>query len=260
MTAAGGLRVHVLGPVELTAGGQPVNIGGPQRRAVLALLVLGSGRVVHVDRILTAIWGEKPPRSALTKVQGHVCALRKALDAAGMSPAGNVLVTKPPGYLLLTDSYSCDLTEFTTQVGAAKVLTGRGDVTSACAVLDGALRSWRGPAFADLPYDGIRQHATHVDELRSIAMADKARMDLHLGYLWPVVEQLVPEVSMSPLNERTREILIEAYLRLGQRHAALACYQDGCAQLRSQLDIGPGPRLRRLGQLIRSGEPAPSLS
>lgn len=255
MSTAIPVRVSVLGPVELSVGGQRTTVGGPQCRAVLALLVLGSGRVVPMDRIMDGLWGSCPPPSAAVKIQGHVCALRKALRAAGVEHASDIIATRPPGYQLSGGCYSCDMSEFTRQVTHVSDLVARGDMESASDELGQALRRWRGPAFADVPYADIQLHATYLERLRSIAVADKARLDLRLGRFWAVVEELAPEVDSHPLDERAREILIHAYLRLGHRHAALECYEAGRLQLRCELGISPGAALQRLAQAIRQ-EPA----
>lgn len=246
------VRIAVLGPLDVLARGRErLPVGSPQARAVFAMLVLGSGAVVPVDRIVEGIWGERPPRSAVIKVQGHICTLRKMLRSARAPRAPELLVTRPPGYQLLAGSYRCDMDEFTAGVKRAAALSAGGEAEEACDVLGEALRGWRGPAFADIPSEEVQRHAVRLNELRSIAVQDKARLDLRLGRALSAIEELGPEVDAHPLDERAREILIQAYLRLGQRHAALACYEAGRARLRHELGISPGPRLQRLAHAIR---------
>lgn len=43
------LRLDLLGPLRLVVDGQPVDLPGPKRRAVLALLALAGGRAVTVN-------------------------------------------------------------------------------------------------------------------------------------------------------------------------------------------------------------------
>jgi DNA-binding SARP family transcriptional activator len=247
------VRIAVLGPLEvLVRGSERLTVGSPQTRAVFAMVLLGSGAVVSVEHIVEGVWGERPPASAVLKVQGHVCTLRKMLRPRAPR-AAELLVTRPPGYHLLTALYRCDMDEFTAAVKRAAALSSGGEVEEACDVLDAALQCWRGPAFADIPSEQVQRHAVRLNALRSIAVQDKARLDLRLGRALSAIEQLGPEVDAHPLDERAREILIHAYLRLGQRHAALACYEAGRARLRDELGIGPGPRLQRLAQAIRHG-------
>ena len=245
------VRICVLGPLEVFArGGERLPLCSPQARAVLALLLLGSGAVVPLDRLVEGVWGERPPASAVLKVQGHICTLRKMLRPAG---APELLVTRPPGYQLLTEYYRCDMDEFTADLRHAAALSALGDIEQACEVLDVALASWRGAALADVPSEQVQRHVVRINGLRSIAVQDKARLDLRLGRTLRAIEQLGPEVDAYPLDERAREILIHAYLRLGQRHAALACYESGRTRLRDELGISPGPRLLRLERAIRHG-------
>ena len=102
-TAALRRRYSVLEPVRARvpdprsargpAGRAAIAVGGQKQRALLALLLLDAGRVVSVDRLVDALWGERPPRTAPTSLQNFVSQLRKSLGA-------DVLVTRPPGYLL----------------------------------------------------------------------------------------------------------------------------------------------------------------
>lgn len=73
------MEVRLLGPIAIEGNGAQATLGGSQRRAVVALLALAEGRVVSVDALVEALWGERPPPTAVNTVQVHVSALRKAL-------------------------------------------------------------------------------------------------------------------------------------------------------------------------------------
>ena len=68
--AMGAVEVSLLGPVEATRSGRAVDLGGPQQRALLALLALRAGRVVPVEALVDRLWPERPPASADKIVQG----------------------------------------------------------------------------------------------------------------------------------------------------------------------------------------------
>ena len=59
------MRVRVLGALEATvdADGRDVlaDLGGPRQRVVLALLLVGRGEVVSVDRLVEDLWNSTPP-------------------------------------------------------------------------------------------------------------------------------------------------------------------------------------------------------
>ena len=68
------MEFNILGPMEVTRGDEPLDLGGPKQRAVLAVLVLSVGRVVTVDRIVDELWGDEPPARALAcRRDAHAC-------------------------------------------------------------------------------------------------------------------------------------------------------------------------------------------
>ena len=87
------LEFRILGPLEVSDETGPLLLGGQKQRAVLALLLLEPGRIVSVDRLIDALWGEQPPRTANTSLQNFISQLRKTLGA-------DVLETKAPGHRL----------------------------------------------------------------------------------------------------------------------------------------------------------------
>jgi hypothetical protein len=58
------VTLDVLGPLRLTVAGTVVDVRGPKRRAVLALLALAQGRVVTADHLVDALWPDARPSPA----------------------------------------------------------------------------------------------------------------------------------------------------------------------------------------------------
>ena len=52
----------VLGPLEVVRDGEPVRLGSPQQRRLLAVLVVHANEVVSSDRLVDVLWGDDPPR------------------------------------------------------------------------------------------------------------------------------------------------------------------------------------------------------
>ena len=78
VTGAGeAVRVDVLGPLRLGVDGRSVDVRGPKRRAVLALLALAEGRTVTVDQVVDALWPDDPPDPARHRAQPRVPAARR---------------------------------------------------------------------------------------------------------------------------------------------------------------------------------------
>jgi len=64
----------VLGPLEVRHDGEPIELRGSKRRALLALLILHANEVVRTDRLVDELWGEHPPRTATTSLHNLVLA------------------------------------------------------------------------------------------------------------------------------------------------------------------------------------------
>src|SRR2546429_1161614 len=111
------MRFRILGSVEVWHDGRQVAVGGPQQRGLLALLLLSANRVVPVDRLIAALWGERPPPDARGLVQSCVARLRRALPAD--HTAGQPLLTRSPGYMLRVRPGELDLDRFEELVAAA---------------------------------------------------------------------------------------------------------------------------------------------
>src|SRR5256885_12101012 len=99
------LDFRVLGPLEVSDETGPLLLGGQKQRAVLALLLIEAPRPVSTDRLIDALWGEEPPRTAVTSLQNFISQLRKTLGA-------DALLTKPPGYALQISPEQLDLERF----------------------------------------------------------------------------------------------------------------------------------------------------
>jgi len=93
----GVVDIRLLGPVEVTGPGGPVELVGVRQRALVALLALNAGNVVARVRLIDALWGEDPPRTAVRTLQSHVTRVRQALRTCGL---GDVLLAREPGYVL----------------------------------------------------------------------------------------------------------------------------------------------------------------
>ena len=81
----------MLGPLEVTSEGAPLELGGPKQRALLALLLLDAGRAVSTDRLIGALWGEQPPRTAATTWALRPMTQRFVMPGGGKSAIVNGL-------------------------------------------------------------------------------------------------------------------------------------------------------------------------
>ncbi len=54
----------ILGPLEVSADGRVIKIGGPKLRALLVILLLRANEAVPRDVLVHELWGEQPPDGA----------------------------------------------------------------------------------------------------------------------------------------------------------------------------------------------------
>ncbi|MFC8126251.1 BTAD domain-containing putative transcriptional regulator [Streptomyces sp. NPDC057302] len=234
---------RLLGPVEAWRAGRRLSLGGPKPRALLAALLLEPGRVVSVDALIDAIWGERPPDTARSLIQSYVSALRRALTA-------DAIETRPPGYLIHADATLVDRAEFERLAVQGRQAAADGDHAAAARLLGDALALWRGPALGGIG-ETLRAMADQLEEARQAALEERIAADLaRTGQERELVAELTALVATHPTRERPRGQLMLALYRLGRQADALAVYVEGRDALADELGIDPGPDLRRLHEAI----------
>ncbi|MCZ1002904.1 hypothetical protein O1M63_40780 [Streptomyces mirabilis] len=58
------MRFEVLGPLRVRRAERELDLGFPQQRALLGLLMVRAGRPVQVSEIVDVLWASRPPASA----------------------------------------------------------------------------------------------------------------------------------------------------------------------------------------------------
>ena len=242
------MQFRILGPLEVIANdGRPVPLPRPRQRALLAVMVLHAGEVVSTDRLLEELWGEQPPRTAREALQNAVSQLRKVLGP-------DVLLTRPPGYVIVAASEQIDLGEFellTAQAGATS------DPATRAERLRAALALWRGPALADLAFEPFAAlELPRLNELRLNAQHDLLDAELALGRHAEVVPEIASLVAEHPFDEPLRCKLALALYRTGRQAAALDACREARRALVDGLGIDPTDELRALEQRILQHDPS----
>ncbi|MEU8422990.1 BTAD domain-containing putative transcriptional regulator [Micromonospora sp. NPDC048835] len=233
-----GVRVRLLGPVEVVVAGRPQAVNGLRRKAVLATLALHAGRVVSVDRLIDVVWGDQLPATAANTLQRHISYLRGVLGEPGS------IVARPPGYLLDTGPDSTDVQAAERLIELARRSTDHNEQVKH---LTAAVALWRGPPLADVAGSAwLEEQAEHLARLWLEAERSLADARLSVGEHAGLVPGLERLVRQHPLDEHLHAQLMLALYRDGRQGDAVATYRRLRDNLRENLGIDPGPRLRDL--------------
>src|SRR5215831_9849543 len=222
MAAGGGVRIGILGPLEVRdETGRAVPIGGTRLRVLLIRLALAPGRAVTAERLAGDMWPGGGPADPANALQALVSRLRGA--------AGPGLVEHGPGgYRLAVDPGDVDAVAFERLVADGRALAAGAD------------------------------QARGVATLRRAATEDRIEADLALGRGVELVPEAEELAAAHPLRERLRGQLMRALYAAGRQADALAVYEDTRQILAGQLGVDPSPALSAVHLAILRGELEPA--
>jgi len=244
------LECRVLGPVDVVRGGESVPLA-PKQRALLALLLLNSGRIVSRDRIVDSLWNDRPPRVVGDAIRFHVTRLRRALDPDGGDSSGATLVAEHGGYCLTIDEEMVDANRFERLVALAGQRMAE-DSGSALADCDRALAMWRGPPLADVAYeDFAAMQIRHLESLRRMAFELRIEALIRLEREDEAIAGLEHLVVEYPLYQGFGARLLELLNGCGRPADALSAYEAVRIRYLEELGIEPPEELRRLANESR---------
>jgi len=238
-------EVRLLGPVRAIGLGREIALGGPKKRAVLALLLLEAGRVVPAGRLVEELWRGSPPRGAAVTLRSYVSRLRAVLGPDA------VLEGSGGGYVITVRADDVDAGRFERLVAAGQAALDAGEAVAAAGRFAEALGLWHGRALADVCEVGaLALESARLEELRLAAVEGRIEADIALGRHARVIGELERLVAEFPVRERLWRLLVLALYRDERQADALAAYRRARAMLAAELGLEPGGELRRLEQAV----------
>ena len=197
------MEFSILGPVEVTVSGRPLELSGARARAVLATLIVHANHVVAAEQLLDELWPLQPADKALASLQVRLSELRKVLRPAADSPGGDRLTTRPPGYLLRVTEAELDSCRFTELTAEAADAMAEDKPAIALHRLDEALRL-SGAALAGIDAPSVRTEAGRLEELRLAALEARAEALLECGKFGDAIVELETLTAAHPLPSSAR--------------------------------------------------------
>ncbi|MGX7730362.1 BTAD domain-containing putative transcriptional regulator [Rhodococcus sp. 2H158] len=243
------VQVRVLGAVAALVDGQPVALGGPVRRALLARLVAARGHPVSADRLVEDLWGGAPPAKPVAALQAHISHLRRVLG-----PGRDPLPRSAAGYALNLPVAAVDAWAFEDAV--TRAVTAPHDQLRH---LGQALERWREPLSDIDRYPWAAIESDRLGELRRTAVEQYAETALELGApVAPLIASLSDIVAADPGRERAVALLARARYRADGPADALAVIRRSRQYLATELGLDPGPALQAVEHEILTGTAGPA--
>ncbi|WP_162605876.1 ATP-binding protein [Jiangella aurantiaca] len=249
------LQVRLTGELTVVRAGRVLAAGevaDRKGRTLLALLAVAGGRLVPVDRIVEALWGEQGPRRPAASVATLVSRLRAAL--------GPDVVTGGRSGYRLGDGTQVDLHRAAELVAEAEIRLANAEPAIALAAAQAALDLvGSAPLLADegdAPWagEGRRRQADVVGRARAVA----AEAGLRTGDVGVSLAAAEAAAAAEPLDERPARALMRAYDAVGEPARALAVFERLRAGLAAELGIDPAPSTRELHVAILRQQAVPA--
>jgi DNA-binding SARP family transcriptional activator/tRNA A-37 threonylcarbamoyl transferase component Bud32/energy-coupling factor transporter ATP-binding protein EcfA2 len=239
------MRFRVLGPLAVQRDGEPVAVGGPQQRRLLALLIIERPSPVSVDRIVDVLWpDDDAPDGAPRSVKTYVSRLRAALGPG-------CVVTDAAGYRLDGDGSTCDADDFERLVAeASRALPDR-----AVPLYEEALGLWRGPALGEFASEWwALPESTRLGELATVARERWAEAMIVMGRGDQAIPDLERLAHSEPFRERPVALLMQALHATGRQADALRAFSDHRTRLAGETGLDPSADLVELERSILASD------
>ncbi|WP_406205470.1 bacterial transcriptional activator domain-containing protein [Kitasatospora sp. NBC_01560] len=255
------LQFLLLGPVTARRDGVPITLGPPQRRALLALLLLARSQAVPVAVIRERLWPTAAPPTAIDAIQVHVHHLRRRLREHTSAGAPAPELAGYPGhsreqasYSLHVDTESVDALVFQRRADRGRELEDKRDYKGALAMCITAQSWWRGEPLADLaptPYVcAVRQGLVDLcQDVRTRA----ARVRMRIGAFSDAVLDLQQLNLEHPGNDGIVVLLSTALFLAGSHRHALELLDEELKRWENQYARVP-EKLLRQRELVFSGK------
>ena len=231
-------------------GGITLALPTHKYKALLAFLAVPAGQMHPRDRLVALLWGDRHHEQGRTALRQAVWVLRKALNdaaAAGLVIDGDLIGIDPA-------AVAVDVAEFE-----------RAAANGAPAALERAAALYRGEFLA-----GVAARETTFEEwltvqrerLGELALQSLARLLAHqrtMGLPDAAAQTALRLLSLDPLEESVHRVLMQTYMDLGRRAAALRQYQACVTVLQREIGTEPDPETRALYRAIVSQRVTPAV-
>ncbi|MFD7629793.1 BTAD domain-containing putative transcriptional regulator [Streptomyces sp. NPDC059851] len=235
------VRFGLLGELTLHLDGEVRPIPGPKAGVLLATLLLDCSVPVSVDRLMAAVWGDHPPRTALASLHNHFARLRSALG-----PERDRLLGARGAYALRVHPGELDAEVFGTCLKRAHDARRACDWQTLGEESAAALALWRGRPVPEFPSLHGTPEIAHLIEQHLQAVELWFDAQLQTGRHRAVTADIARYAASHPLREPFHRQLITALHQAERTADAIAAYHSLRRTLADELGIDPAPTTQQV--------------
>lgn len=244
------LELHLLGAPLILQSGQPLDVPSRTAEALLIYVAL-QPRPVAREYLAELLWSERTQDQAQANLRSILSSLRKAVGKC-------LVITRQHVAFDPAQAAPLDVLQFETAMQTLQPLLQSTLTPETSARLGETLALYRGDfleGFYLREGRGFEEWATLLRErLRRAAHAGfraLARHALENGHFAAGLQHAEKLVAIDPYDEEARRLIMELFVRGGQRNAALRQYETLRQLLAAELGVEPAPATRALAERLR---------
>ena len=246
--------MRTFGSVAVAVDGEPVSIGGPRQRRLLALFASRPGSLATIDWLAEYVWDDDDrPEVTAPALRTYVSRLRHALPES----ARGWLETEASGYRFSAPDDAVEHRLFARLRSDAVAARELDDPQTALELLDKALSLWRGEPFReleDLDWARVEASRLHLDRLE--VLEERWECVLALGRHTQITGELATFIAEHRLRERATRQYALALHRSGRTTEALRAIDDHRRNLAGEGGLEPSVDVIELEAALLAGDPA----
>lgn len=246
------VALRIFGSTSVYHGDEPVSVGGPRQRRLLALLAVRAGAVVRVDWLAEHLWErDDRPEAAAPAIRTYMSRLRQALP----DEAKEWITTEPGGYRLTAPTEVLEHRRFLALRAAATAARDVDDLQTALTLLHEALALWRGDPFTEL--EDLEWAQADIAQLqldRLEMLEERWETLLALGRHTQITGELAAFTAQHGLRDRAARQHGLALHRSGRTAEALRALDQHRRLLADESGLEPSPALVELESQLLQGD------
>jgi predicted ATPase/DNA-binding SARP family transcriptional activator len=241
-----GLRVELLGPVQVRLDGRVVALRSKPQRAVLARLAVEPDRPVSATALIDLLWPAEPPANASGNLHSYISKLRRVVGP-------DRITGEHGGYRLRVDEEAVD-------AGRAHRLSAlagsQPDPHQRAELLGEALSLWRAESLADLDdVLALEPERVRLSALRHELQLRRLAALVDAGDHATALPELEKACASDPHDEAVHRTLVRALHLLGRTSEALRTASRFRRRIAAETGLDATAELAELEQRILADDP-----